>query len=180
MSLKKIPSIIALFILSLTCFSTIAVNAYVLLQGWTFSTSTIIVLDNTGYSETPTAVNNWNSYVLDARFSLTGLPFSHHIGMVRVNNPGVGWDGATTPYFDIWGHLYKMKIEINHATCGTYASWVRRSVIAHELGHGFSLGDQYFVPVLMNGATWGFNSRCGTFGIFTPQADDRAGVNAAY
>jgi hypothetical protein len=48
------------------------------------------------------------------------------------------------------------------------------------MGHVFGLGDNGKTKTIMNGYTFGTNSRYGGYGLTVPQTDDVNGVNAKY
>jgi len=64
-------------------------------------------------------------------------------------------------------------MEINQATVSDKSSKFKRSVATHELGHGLGLSDTSSSPAIMNQ-----NRDRNT--IYTPQADDVAGIKAIY
>ncbi len=100
--------------------------------------------------------------------------------MSSVYDSGAGWDGYTWLAPCTSGCTYNTAITyLNDYYTNGYSTNQRISVTAHELGHAIGLGHEWG-SVLMNAYTCGSWSRYCSYGIYTPQADDRNGVNALY
>lgn len=74
------------------------------------------------------------------------------------------------------GYLTKATITFNTYHKAWSDDNARLSVAAHEIGHVFGLNDLDGARALMNGVTYGENSRYETYGITDPQADDICGI----
>ncbi len=182
-SMKKLKktSLILLFSMSvfiMTC-GPLFVQAYELMGPiWaSIYTDPLRYYDTSGYGEVSTATSDWNNAVSDITLS-TG-PSSCIYKIIKADDSDVDWDGETD-WAAAFGFFYKCDVYINHFYVKTYNSDVRKSVIGHEMGHAFGLDDRTNVGVIMNGATYGAGSRCGTYSIYTPQADDANGVDYLY
>ena len=72
-------------------------------------------------------------------------------------------------------------MSLNTAYTNTWSSaGARKSVAVHEFGHVFGLDENGSTKTIMNAFTWGSNSRYGSYGLTTPQSDDKSGVNSIY
>ncbi len=85
------------------------------------------------------------------------------------------WSGKTNHTVGVIGNKYyyiNALVRINQYHIGSYASWQKQGVIAHELGHVIALDDDngyllYGDPkVLMIG----YDSQRHSLGIYTPQS----------
>lgn len=89
-------------------------------------------------------------------------------------NPNVSWDGLTTTspngqYFNA------VSMHLNYYWTSTYTQTVINALAAHEIGHGLGLAD-IGACVLMEPQT-PLRNWCG---VYSPQQDDKNGVNAQY
>lgn len=99
------------------------------------------------------------------------------------NITGVDWDGLTqTSYSSASPHyVVSQTLILNKAKTTTWNSdGALKSVVVHEMGHVFGLKDNGKTRTIMNGYTFGANSRYGGYGLTVPQTDDVNGVNAKY
>ena len=75
----------------------------------------------------------------------------------------------------LWGRAGKFKIELNRNTLVSESDTFRSSVLVHELGHAFCLGDN---PSSGNSSSMNYDRNRNY--LTWPTSDDIAGVNAAY
>lgn len=127
------------------------------------------------YSMSDTAAYSWTSRT---NVILSRLTSPTHI-YIYETNLAVTWDGLTTPV-KTNGYFTYATIQINRYHSNTWNNnSALQSVINHEVGHALGLLDSSGAK-LMNGVTWGTESRYGTYGIVNPQQDDISGVNSLY
>jgi len=118
------------------------------------------------------AKSDWNAASTPVNFQWSA---SYDIYCYEWYDSGTGMSGFTS--HDTY------EIYIFGASCGLNMYWTddydlnwRKSVAGHELGHALGLLHVSGAK-LMNGYD---TTRCETYGVFTPQADDINGVNAMY
>lgn len=103
--------------------------------------------------------------------------------MCAGNITGVDWDGLTQTRYNSKSPYYVVSqtLTLNMAKTSTWNNdGALKSVVVHEMGHVFGLGDNGKTKTIMNGYTFGTNSRYGGYGLTVPQTDDVNGVNAKY
>ena len=124
-----------------------------------------------------TGVSAWNSTNADATISYGGGNFVY---FCVAQSPDAEWDGMVSTYYSN-GYVTSQTLTLNEGITRTWSSdGALKSVIVHEIGHVFCLGDNGTTCTIMNGYTWGDNSRYGGYSLTTPQRDDINGVNAIY
>lgn len=99
------------------------------------------------------------------------------------NIADVGWDGLTTTFYEKSAPFYVtyQTVTLNMSQERTWNDdGALKSVIVHEMGHVFGLNDNGKNKTIMNGYTWGDNSRYEGYGLTAPQIDDVNGVNEKY
>jgi len=114
---------------------------------------------------------------------LTTRGSGYDVYMAVGNIPEVTWDGVTnTNYSNTYPYyINSQRVTINRAYTNTWNNdGALKSVVVHEMGHVFGLDDYGHNKTIMNGYTFGTNSRYGTYGLTVPQTDDINGVNAKY
>lgn len=173
---KKLILAISCILLTIS-FSRVA-YAYVL-TGYKWSSSTINYYYNssgcssTGISTLASAASSWSG--VDATLNYSS---NYKVYCCEVQVPNADWDGLTTGTAN--NNLYtQLNLQLNTSKTNSWNnSGARQSVAVHEFGHVFGLMDNGLASdSIMNGYTWGTNSRYGTYGLTTPQNDDRFGVN---
>lgn len=103
--------------------------------------------------------------------------------MCTGNITGVDWDGLTQTRYNSKSPYYVVSqtLTLNMAKTSTWNNnGALKSVVVHEMGHVFGLNDNKTTKTIMNGYTFGTNSRYGRYGLTVPQTDDVKGVNAKY
>lgn len=132
-----------------------------------------------------TGAHTWKAKTTEAQI----LHYSNNPGtgfnvyMSAGNITGVDWDGLTqTSYSSASPHyVVSQTLILNKAKTTTWNSdGALKSVVVHEMGHVFGLKDNGKTRTIMNGYTFGANSRYGGYGLTVPQTDDVNGVNAKY
>jgi hypothetical protein len=150
---------------------------------WGYSWSSLFIYplqyyDTSGISEVPDAKDDWNDAGTDITLATGSFNCLYKIKYDYRDD--VNWDGLTSiTLIPFTNYFATVDVFINDYYTQNYSSNQRKSVISHEMGHAFGLAHSSGA-VVMNGATNGFNSRWGTYGICTPQTDDVSGVNAIY
>jgi hypothetical protein len=144
---------------------------------WRYYSTALKVFDPSSYRQhTVDSATSWNIQPIKPKFDMAGLPAAHDIGCVKSNYGATGWSGLAAPQF--WfGYITHVDLKWNSYYMDGYDVNKRCSTCAHELGHSLGLYDSGTDPVLMNGYD---SSRYDWYGIFTPQADDVAGINDHY
>ncbi len=107
----------------------------------------------------------------------------YNVYMCTGNITGVDWDGLTQTRYNSKSPYYVVSqtLTLNMAKTSTWNNdGALKSVVVHEMGHVFGLGDNGKTKTIMNGYTFGTNSRYGGYGLTVPQTDDVNGVNAKY
>ena len=120
----------------------------------------------------------WNSQSINA--SLTN---SYGLGVFcgESYSPSAGWDGICYISWDNNGYITSASLVLNSGIAQTWNNdGALKSVAVHEFGHILSLGENPGLVCIMNDATWGPQSRYGTYGLTTPQPIDVGGVNYIY
>jgi len=129
------------------------------------------------------AATSWNG--LQAHYVWNGSP-ADVTGTNEARGNTVAWTGITRTKGTLQtppptggacvNGLYvsgRLEVALNWSVVGGYSAARRQMVAAHELGHVFGLGH---VPSNPNVLMYPYDSRT----VTTPQADDKAGVNALY
>lgn len=117
----------------------------------------------------------WNN--TDTPIEITKVPGSGHSYIISGQWDDT-WYGMYTPQsrqFIFAGRAGKFKIELNRSTLVEKSDTFRKSVLVHELGHAFCLGDD---PSDGNSSIMNY-SRDRNY-LAWPTSDDVAGVNNAY
>ena|GEM_PF-2480921 len=138
--------------------------------------------------------DNWNSARARTIFTNGAASWNSgtRIDLVRANNiSGIdidigegrfntAWDGFTVS-ISRNGFFQSSIINLNmNATLTWNNDRALLSVVVHEFGHALGLDDNPGTRTVMNGTTWGANSRFQTFNITAPQTGDRNGINSIY
>lgn len=136
-------------------------------------------IDSKAISTFNTACENWRNknslFVMEKLGSETNV-VTARVGTIKSST--VGWDGITAIFTDENKHLTKAIINFNtYYTDSWNVEGARLSVMTHEIGHVFGLDDLEGERAIMNGSTYGPNSRYGTYGLTVPQDDDIRGVS---
>lgn len=104
----------------------------------------------------------------------------YDVYMCAGNIENVFWD-AVTQTTASYGIVTSQTLTLNMSATATWNNdGALESVVVHEVGHIFGLGEEGKIPVIMNPYTFGENSRYGEYGLTTPQTDDINGVNYLY
>lgn len=120
--------------------------------------------------------NYWSTNT--ALFSNPGT--GYNVYMSAGNISGVGWDGLTQTSYQS-GYVVSQTVTLNMSKTSTWNNdGALKSVVVHEMGHVFGLKDNGTTKTIMNGYTFGTNSRYGGYRLTVPQTDDVNGVNAKY
>lgn len=120
----------------------------------------------------------WNETNVDATLSPGGGSFVY---CVVAQDPDEDWDGMLNTSCDHMLNVTAQTLILNEAKTATWESdGALKSVVVHEFGHAYGLADNGTTRTIMNGYTWGTNSRYGTYSLTTPQTDDINGVNYLY
>lgn len=129
-----------------------------------------------------TGASSWRSKTTEAQI----LHYSSNPGtgynvyMSAGNISGVGWDGLTQTSYQS-GYVVSQTVTLNMSKTSTWNNdGAIKSVVVHEMGHVFGLKDNGTTKTIMNGYTFGTNSRYGGYRLTVPQTDDVNGVNAKY
>lgn len=170
-----IPIFFTISILSIS----ITASAYSLIGNKWSSSSVTYYYDNynssRGQSYITSGATAWNT--TDASLSKSS---SYNIYVSEVENPNVTWDGLTT-YYASGGNFTSVTISLNKSQTTTWDdNGALKSVSVHEFGHSLGLNDNGTAKTIMNGYTWGTNSRYGDYGLTAPQTDDKNGINSLY
>ncbi len=121
-----------------------------------------------------TTVATINSYTSNTSNSYNVYMYAGYVS-------NVPWDGLTqTTYYPSTGYIASQTVTINMSASSWNDDGALKSVVVHEMGHVFGLDDNGKTKTIMNGYTYGTNSRYGDFGLTTPQTDDVNGVIAIY
>lgn len=131
-----------------------------------------------------TGANAWRAKTTEAQI----LHYSNNpetgydVYMSAGNITGVEWDGLTQTRYNSTSPYYivSQTLTLNMAASTWDNDGALKSVVVHEMGHVFSLKDNGTTKTIMNGYTFGTNSRYGKYGLTVPQTDDINGVNAKY
>lgn len=172
-----------LSVLLLLCVLDVSASAYKLI-GLKWSSSTInYYYDNFVAADAKNAVavgsSNWNQAGIDATLRFSGNPMC--VYCADVNKPDVEWDGMTlSRYNENTNRFTYQALHLNSAKKTWNVRGALNSVSSHEFGHVFGLNDNGTTQTLMNGYTWGPNSRWEGYGISAPTRDDINGVNSLY
>lgn len=175
---KKVAIMVICTLFMLT-ISSVA-QAYVV-TGFRWSSNSIkYYYDNYISSTAKTALSSgassWSG--VDASFSFNS---SYNIYCLETYNSNVTWDGITTHYLPPTGNYFSTQtVQLNSAKPAWNNAAALKSVAGHEFGHCFGLYENGATQTIMNDYTYGTNSRYGTYGITTPQTDDKNGVNYIY
>lgn len=121
-----------------------------------------------------TAVYAWSG--VDASLSFSA---NYNVYCIESYQPGALWDGITNSTTE-YGYFTTQTLILNTGKRAYNNTDALKSVAAHEFGHVFGLADYSASKTIMNDYTWGPNSRYETFGLTTPQNDDKNGVNYLY
>lgn len=129
--------------------------------------------------------NAWKAKNTDAKLlpSSSNPQPDYDVVISTTNRTDVSWDGLTQTTWETKSPYYiiSQTVAINTAQTKTWNNdGALQSVVVHEMGHVFGLGENGFSKTIMNAYTWGSNSRYGGYGLTDPQADDVNGVNAKY
>ncbi len=168
-------------------------SAYLLL-GQKWSTSSIkyyAASPMSSYSTWTAAAGQWSG--LDATLTLSSS--SPHI-VAKQENRGntVAWTGATRkpgtvqdyPAYSgsYWTPGMEVVLNWSYMTSLSYTSSQKKMVAAHESGHAFGLKHNTATlpgtPGVPKALMYPYDSTRIYYGVLTPQADDKAGVNALY
>ncbi len=168
-------------------------SAYLLL-GQKWSTSSIkyyAASPLSSYSTWTAAAGQWSG--LDGTLTLSGS--SPHI-YARQENRGntVAWTGVTRKPGTVQGYpaysgsywISGMEVVLNWSliTSLGYTSSQKKMVAAHEFGHAYGLAHNSATlpgtPGVPTALMYPYDSTRIYYGVLTPQADDKAGVNALY
>lgn len=106
---------------------------------------------------------------------------SYYVYMSAGSISDVSWDGMTyTTYNTSTNYVTSQTVTLNTAKRAWNDDDALQSVIVHEMGHVFGLADNGKTSTIMNGYTYGTNSRYGEYKLMIPQKDDIDGVNKIY
>ncbi len=120
----------------------------------------------------------WNAANVDATISYGGGNFVY---CAVAQYPDVEWDGMVSTSWDPWFYVASQSLILNKSATSTWENdGALKSVVVHEFGHVYGLADNGITRTIMNGYTWGTNSRYGGYSLTAPQPDDINGVNAIY
>ena len=124
-----------------------------------------------------TGVSTWNGTNIDASISYGG---DNYVYFCVTLSPDVDWDGMVRTFYS-GSYVTSQTLYLNESQTLTWSNDdALKSVIVHEIGHVFCLDDNGTSRTIMNGFTFGENSRYEGYSITTPQQDDINGVNAIY
>lgn len=177
---RIIISIILIFLM--VSISAFTVSGYSLL-GYKNKSSTVnYYYDNYNSSRFKDFVSkgasSWNSAKVDAKFS---YKYASGIVCSETSNSKVSWDGISYYSHNSKNQFTSQSIVINKAMPAWNTDGALKSVVVHEFGHQLGLDDLYNgSKAVMNGYTYGNNSRYGTYKISAPTTDDKNGVNKIY
>ncbi|UII54170.1 matrixin family metalloprotease [Cytobacillus spongiae] len=174
MSTKFIFSVLS--VIMLIFISATSSNAYTFnnrywpkTAGQTYTIYLNYGTSNTAYRASfDTAVSDWNSAQSKLKYVITSSSAPNFVGTQNVDDP--------TLYgtcFALSGNYFNATINIGNPTIVSNST-VRRSTAVHELGHGLGLSHEY-PPVLAV-----MNSSRDRTQTYTPQLDDKNGINAKY
>lgn len=151
-------------------------NIYYYYDNWT---------DPRGVSFFSSGASAWRAKTTEAQIlhysNNPGSGFNVYMSVGNISE--VTWDGVTNTNYSTSYPYYvnSQTVTINRAYTSTWNNdGALQSVVVHEMGHVFGLADYGNSRTIMNGYTFGTNSRYGTYGLTVPQADDVNGVNAKY
>lgn len=162
--------------------------------------ATTVTYFNSAASPYATLINNaasaWNGRSTQAKLSRTTTFSARNFAALATNAGNTGWSGITRKpgtassfpscSFTRWDSG-GMEIVLNtYYNSGSTSK--QQGVIVHEFGHAFGLAHEntrttgcatgaYVYKAIMYYSDDRFNGPCG---IFTPQSDDVAGINALY
>lgn len=177
----KLIAILTTLFIGLSNFTALAVP----IKPWKLpSTTSYYYYDNYLSSNSKTAAgsgtSSWNNTSSKVKYYFSSSSYITYVA--ETYNSNVGWDGLTnTTYNSSTGIVINETVTVNTAKTDTYTnSTALKSVLAHEFGHVLGLADDGTNPTLMNGYTWGANSRYGYYGISSPTSDDVSSANSIY
>ncbi|MGN1126605.1 MAG: matrixin family metalloprotease [Ruminococcus sp.] len=181
--MKKIHKIVILFlVLVMILLSVTTVNCYSLIGCKNKSSKVYYYYDNFNSVRFKNFIvkggNAWNNANVDAKLY---PKYAKGIVCSETSNANVGWDGLSYCTWDKNKIFVSQSILINKAKPAWNSDGALKSVIVHEFGHQLGLGDLHLGnKAVMNGYTYGDNSRYGGYKINKPTTDDKNGVNKIY
>lgn len=172
--LIRFGTTVSICLLMTTLFTTVVFAAQFVYYGGGLKNPSVEVEKRTGYPYYE-SVAEWQN--TNTPINITTVPGSGHSYIIDGQWDDT-WYGLYTPRnreFIVTGRAGKFKIELNRSTLVGESNTFRKSVIVHELGHAFCLGDN---PSSGNASIMNHNRNRNY--LTWPTSDDIAGVNDAY
>ncbi len=171
---KAMASLISCLLLT-SIFTSVAYGAqYIYFEAGSVSPA-VEVENRLSYGIFNNSIDAWNS--TSTPVAITQVPGSGHSYLIdgQFSDDWYGLYTYLSRQYVFWGRTKKFKIELNRNNLVNESDTFRKSVLVHELGHAFCLGDN---PSSGNSSIMNY-TRDRNY-LTWPTGDDIAGVNAAY